>query len=428
MILLVIKPQRITKHMYSKNQKLIYADHSATTKVRAEVIEIMNEIYQEDFGNPSSIHSFGRKAKCRLDESRRDIASVINANEEQIIFTSGGTESNNLVLQGIERLFNEGHLQKKEKHIISTKIEHPSVKEPLEYLEKRGWEITWLDADKEGFINTDELNSCISSSTSLVSIIHSNNEIGTIQNLKSISEICKKNNVLFHTDAVQSFCKIPINVQDVNIDFMSMSGHKIYGPKGIGALYIKSLKTLSPLFLGGSQENKLRPGTENLPGIVGFAKAAKLLNNEMSLNSKKLRSLQINLMEKLSLIENVILTGVSLNKVKENIPEEKYLYRIPGHVSVCCRGIDGESLVLRADLKGIAASSGSACKSKQLNQNESNFEPSYVLLSIGVPKDCINGSLRLSLGVENIQEEVIYIASAVKDIVMKLQNKPALLK
>lgn len=395
------------------NKKIIYVDHSATTKVREEVVEAIIPILKENFGNPSSIHQFGRRAKSYLNEAREKTASVINANEEEIIFTSGGTESNNLVIFGIQKLLEEGNLKNKDKHIITSKIEHPAVKEPLEYLEKKGWRITWLNVDNEGFVSLNELTSSITTRTALVSIIHANNEIGTVQDLKAISNICKEKNVLFHTDIVQSFGKIPIDVRDLNIDFMSMSAHKIYGPKGVGALYSRSANDLSPVFMGGGQEKIIRPGTENLPGIVGFGVAAELIKKEMKENAIKLRSLQIELMEGLLKISNVILTGANIKKVKENFPIEKYLYRLPGHVSICMKDIEGENLVLQADLKGIAASSGSACSSGTL-------EPSHVLIATNVPSDYVRGSLRLTLGRENTTDEIEYIIKAVKEIQLVL--------
>lgn len=395
--------------------KIIYADHSATTAARPEVIDAMLSVLDDNFGNPSSIHSFGRKAKNYLQSAREEIASVINAKPEELFFTSGGTESDNTVVSGISRFVEEN--KNKEKHIISTQIEHPAVKEPLEYLEKKGWHISLLSPNQEGFINIEELKATITPKTALVSIIHANNEIGTIQDIKKIGDLCKEHNVLFHTDAVQSFCKIPIDVNKLNIDFMSMSGHKIYGPKGIGALYIRSQAKLFPLIIGGGQETGFRSGTENMPGVAGFSIACKLLKNEMPENAQKLRHFQIKLMEGLLKVENIMLTGVHLGKVKENIPVEKFLHRIPGHVSLCCKNIEGESLVLQLDLKGIASSSGSACKNK--------FEPSHVLKAIGIPKDYVMGSVRFTLGRENIEKEIDYIAGTVKDIVQKIYKEPS---
>ena len=418
--------------MYNE-RNIIYVDNSATTKVRDEVAEVMLKVLKEDFGNPSSIHQFGRKAKAYLEEARGNIASLINANEEQIFFTSGGTESINTVIFGVSNLVEEKKIKNKDKHIITTKIEHPAVKESLEYLEQKGWNITWLSVDKEGFLDLDELKSKISLKTTLVSIIHANNEIGTIQDLKKISKICNENNVLFHTDAVQSFGKIPLDATNLNIDFMSMSGHKIYGPKGIGAIYIKSKDSLSPMLIGGGQENQIRPGTENISGIVGFGTAVKLLKDEMLPNAQKLRKLQLELMERFSKVQNILLTGPSLDKIKENIPHEKFLHRIPGHISICCKDIEGESLVLQADLKGIAVSSGSACSSKGLiNQTYTSqtltIKPSHVLLACRIPKNYVRGSLRITLGKDNSEDEIFYIFEAIKDIVENINKKAMALK
>ncbi len=406
----------------------IYADNSATTKVRDEVVEAMLNVLKEDFGNPSSIHQFGRTAKSYLEESRGNIASLINAKEEQIFFTSGGTESINTVIFGISKMMDEGSFKNKDRHIITTKIEHPAVKESLEHLEKKGWKVAWLNVDKEGFINFDELKSKISPRTTFVSIIHANNEIGTIQNLKKISEICNENNVLFHTDAVQSFGKIPIDVNNLNIDFMSMSGHKIYGPKGTGAIYIKSKDRLSPILIGGGQENKIRPGTENMAGIVGFATAAKLLKSELLPNAQKLRKFQIELMERFSELQHIMLTGPALVKVKENTPHEKFVHRTPGHVSLCCRNLEGESLVLQADLKGIAISSGSACSSRQSINDTSTIRPSHVLLACGIPENFARGSLRITLGKDDSEDEIYYISETIKNITENAKKKIAALK
>ncbi len=411
------------KLMYNK-KRIIYADHSATTRVRAEVVEAMLPLLTENFGNPSSIHAFGRKASEYLNKSRNEIASVINAEEDQIIFTSGGTESNNTVIFGLVRLLEDGKIKNKEKHIITSKIEHPSVKEPLEYLEKKGWKITWLDVDKEGFLDLNQLESFISDKTLLVSVIHANNEIGTIQSIGKISKVCRKHNVLFHTDSVQAFGKVPVNVKYMDMDFMSMSAHKIYGPKGVGALYIKSPEDFSSYLVGGGQENNLRSGTESLPSIVGFAKAAKLMHSEMDENVKKLRFLQIKLMEGLEELNDLVFTGVTLDKIKENYSEEKFLYRIPGHVSLCVKNVEGETLVLQADLRGIACSSGSACKSR--DKKESNFEPSHVLVALTVPEEFRNGSLRLTLGRENTEADIEYIIKSVKDIVLMLNKQPSM--
>ena len=413
--------------MYS-NHKTIYADNSATTKVRDEAVEVMLKVLKEDFGNPSSVHQYGRKAKSYLEDARNSIASLVNTKEEQIFFTSGGTESINTVIFGIAKMFEESCFNNKERHIITTKIEHPAVKESLEYLEKKGWTISWISVDKEGFINLEELKRVISQKTLLVSIIHANNEIGTIQDLQSISEICSENNVLFHADAVQSFGKIPIDINKLNIDFMSMSGHKIYGPKGTGAIYIKSMENLPYVFIGGSQENKIRPGTENIAGIAGFGIAAKLIKSETLLTASKLREMQFKLMENFSKLENVILTGPGLHKIKENIPNEKFLYRIPGHISICCKDTEGESLVLQADLRGLAISSGSACSTRDAINRISEIKASHVLKACGIPKDYIKGSLRISLGKDNSEEDIHCILETIKNILELTKEKVVALK
>lgn len=387
------------------SSKRIYADNSATTKVRPEVVSIMVDVLQENFGNPSSLHSYGKNAKKILNDSRKNIASLINANEDEVIFTSGGTESNNLVILGLVKMFPD------KKHLITTKIEHSSVKEPFEYLEKNGWDVTWLDVDKKGFIDLEQFKSKIKENTLLVSIIHANNEIGTIQDIKSISSICKEKKVLFHSDCIQSFGKILIDVKELNVDFISLSGHKIYGPKGIGALYIKSSENINSLLIGGGQENGLRPGTENLPGIAGFGVAAKLLKDEMNFNSEKLKQLQLSLMEKFVKIEGLVLTGPGVDDLEQ---------RLPGHVSVCVKDIEGESLVLQMDLKGIAVSSGSACSSQK---KDKAVEPSYVIKALGLPKDYEKGSLRITFGMENTLEDSECIESSLKEILEKIKRK-----
>ncbi len=409
----------------SNNKKTIYADNSATTKVRDEVAEVMLTVLKEDYGNPSSIHQYGRKAKSCLEEARNNISSLLNSDEKQILFTSGGTESNNLVIFGISKMWEEGAFKAKEKHIMTTKTEHPSIKEPLEYLENKGWNITWLNVNNEGFIDLEELKAKISSKTLLVSIIHANNEIGTIQDLKTISKICKENNVFFHTDAVQSFGKLPFDLSTLNIDFMSISGHKIYGPKGTGVLYIKSINNLPPIFIGGGQERNLRSGTENLAGIVGFGTAAKLLNKEIIPNAQKLRKLQIELMEKFSNLNNILITGPGLEKVRQNIPIETFSFRLPGHISICCKGIEGESLVLQLDLNGIAVSSGSACSSNDSSDSKSVIRPSHVLQACDIPKDYIKGSLRITLGKDNSKEEILQIFETTHNIIENIRKKNA---
>lgn len=401
--------------------KKVYADNSATTKTRDEAVDSMLNVLKEDFGNPSSIHSFGRKAKSILNNSREEIAKVVNAKPEEIYFTSGGTEADNLVLSGIEKYVREN--SKKSKHIISSKIEHSAIKTPLEVLENNGWEITWLNVDKEGFVSLEELKNSIKEETALVSIIHANNEIGTIQDLKTISNICKEKKVLLHSDMVQSFCKAPINLKEICVDFASFSSHKIYGPKGVGALYINSEISsfeFTPLFFGGSQEQKIRPGTENLAGIVGFATAAKFLISELNENKSKLQKLEEIILSKISQINNIILTGAQSGSS-----------RIPGHISFCAKDLKGENLVLQFDLKGIAVSSGSACSSNEKSgtiDENAILEPSHVLKALGVNEDCINGSIRISLGKYNTEEEAQYLANTIESVIQNLSSKELITK
>lgn len=396
--------------------KRIYADNSATTKVRNEVVDLVSKLMKDDFGNPSSLHFFGKRAKNYLDEAREKVSNVINSDPGNIYFTSGGTESNNLVIFGIEKSIEEKTLSKK-KHIITTKIEHPSIKTPLEYLEKKGWNISWLNTDKEGFVDLDQLKSEINPETALVSVIHANNEIGTIQNINLISNICKKNDVLFHIDATQSFGKIPINAASADIDFITFSSHKIYGPKGVGGIYINSKHKLEPLIIGGSQEKDIRSGTENLPGIAGFGLAAYLLNKNITQNANYLTSLQLDLINKLSKINNLILTGP-----KEKDLDLGLLKRLPGHVSFCIKNIEGENIVLQLDLRGIAVSSGSACSSSKSNA-ESKLEPSHVIKAINTPKEFENGSIRISLGINNTKDDVDYIFENLCLILNNLNKK-----
>lgn len=396
-------------------KQIIYCDNSATTKPRAEVVGVMNKMLEEDYGNPSSLHSCGRKAKHYIEDAREQIANVINAAKEQIIFTSGGTEANNLVIFGVAKLFEELK-DKKEKHLITTKIEHPSIKEPFEYLEKSGWNITWLDVDKEGFVDINSLEKSITSKTVLVSVIHANNEIGTIQDVKKVASICKKNNVLFHIDAVQSFGKIPLDVVDLDIDFVSLSSHKIYGPKGSGALFVKNPDYLKAILLGGGQEENLRAGTENVLCIAGFGLAAKLISEEILANATNLRKYQVDLIEKLSSLNSFIFTGPSIQKIKQNLPDEKYLFRLPGHVSIASDLFEGESLVLQADLRGLCLGSGSACSSNKKTSLGSKIVPSHVLLACGFNEKYSNGSLRITFGRENSARDISSVVEVVKSI------------
>ncbi|MFZ5943339.1 MAG: cysteine desulfurase NifS [Bacillota bacterium] len=376
----------------------VYMDHSATTPVRPEVAQLVSKYMTETFGNPSSVHAFGREAKKGIENAREQIAIVINAKPEEIFFTSGGTEADNMAIIGTA-LAN----QEKGKHVITTQIEHHAVLDSCHYLEKMGFEVTYLSVDDKAMVNVEEFEKAIRPDTILVTMMHVNNEVGTILPIEEIGKITRARNILLHVDAVQSFGKIPIDVNKMNIDMLSASGHKIYAPKGIGCLYLRKGTKISPLMYGGSQERKRRPGTENVPGIVGFGLAAELALKEMEQEQNRLAKLRdkliIGLMEK---IPEIQLNGHPTQ-------------RLHGNVNVSIRYIEGESLLLMLDLKGIAASSGSACTSGSL-------DPSHVLISMGICHEIAHGSLRLTLGKANSEEDIDYILEVLPEIVEKLRS------
>ena len=375
----------------------IYADHAATTPVREEVYEAMAPYFKGIFGNPSSLYSIGREARKDIEESRNLIASTINADPEEIIFTSGGTESDNLAIQGIA-------LANKEKgnHIITSVIEHHAVLNTCKFLEKNGLKVTYIDVDESGLINPKDVESAITDKTILVSIMHANNEVGTMQDIEQIGKICFNKKIYFHTDAVQTYCKIPIDVKKINLNLLSASAHKFYGPKGVGFLYVKKGTSIKPIVHGGNHESQLRSGTENVAGIVGMGKASELAVESMKEESDKERKLRDDLIKKLSSLKDSRLNG----------HKEK---RLPGNVHFSFKGADGEALINNLDKKGIACSTGSACSSKSL-------EPSHVLSSIGLNKDFLHGSLRITLGKDNNQEDIDFIYESVKEIVENLRK------
>ncbi len=376
----------------------VYLDNAATTRVRDEVIKEMNEYYGELYGNPSSIYNFGQIAKKAVESSREKVARLINSNPGEIYFTGGGSEADNWALKGILSA-NE----KKGNHIITTKIEHHAVLHTCEYLEKKGAEVTYLDVDENGLIDLKQLEESIKDNTVLISIMFANNEIGTIQPIKEIGEIAKKNNIIFHTDAVQAVGNEPIDVKDMNIDMLSLSAHKIHGPKGVGALYIKKGIRIHNLIHGGAQEKKLRAGTENVPGISGLGVAADLAYQNLDKKREKLTNLRDKLIKRISSeVPECILNGH---------PEK----RLPGNVNFSFRYIEGESLLLYLDMEGISASSGSACTSGSL-------DPSHVLMAIGLPHEIAHGSLRLSLSEYNNEEEVDYTVEKVITVVKRLRQ------
>ncbi len=376
----------------------IYLDHSATTPVDLEVAALMMTYYTEKYGNPSSVHSFGREARQALEEARRQVAELIGATPQEVTFTSGGTEADNLAILGTVEA-----MRKKGKHLITSAIEHHAVLETFEYLEKKGFELTIIPVDSEGIVSVEDVRKAVRPDTILISVMHANNEVGAIQPIAEIGKLAKEFGITFHVDAVQSLGKIPINVKDLNIDLMTVSSHKIYGPKGVGALYIRKGVRIVPLTHGGSQEKKRRSGTENTPGIIGFGKACELIGKRMAEEAE----LQTKLRDKLM---NGILERIEYVKVNGPLGEK----RLPNNVNVSIRFVEGESLLLSLDMLGIAASSGSACTSGSL-------DPSHVLLAMGLVHEIAHGSLRFSLGHQNTEEEIDYVLEQLPKIVERLR-------
>ena len=379
-------------------KKRIYLDNAATTPVAQEVVKAMLPYFSENFGNASSINKEGQDARRAIEDSRRGIAGFINARADEIIFTGSGTESNNTVIKGLA--FSE--LGKEKNHIITSKIEHHAILEPCEFLEKKGFKVTYVPVDNEGLVNVKDIEKSITQRTLLVSIMHTNNEIGTIQPIEEIGKICKKKNVLFHSDAVQSFGKLPIDVGRMNIDFLSASAHKIYGSKGVGLLYIRKGIQIEPLLHGGGHEFGLRSSTENTAGIVGFAKAVEICQREMKPEAKRLTALRDYLIKEMLKIPNTKLNGHPIKRLYNNTNFSFF-------------GIEGESLIMHLDMQGIAGSTGSACSTKSL-------KPSHVLTAIGLPHVQAHGSLRLTLGRSSTKEEIDYTIKNVREIVENLRK------
>lgn len=381
----------------NKMGKYIYLDNAATTKVLPEVVEAMLPYFTEDFGNPSAIYGFAGVAKTAVDQARDIIAGGLGAKSSEIYFTAGGSESDNWALKSVaENFANKG------KHIITTKIEHHAILHTAEYLEKKGFEVTYLDVDEFGIISLDELEKAIRPDTILISIMAANNEIGSIQPLAEIGKIAKAHNVLFHTDAVQAFGHIPISVEEMNIDLLSASGHKINGPKGIGFLYIRKTVLLKSFIHGGSQERGRRAGTPNVPGIVGFGKAAEVAFAKLQQRSKQEAELRNHLITRV--LEEIPYARLNGHREK----------RLPNNAHFCFRFIEGESLLILLDQKGICASSGSACTSGSL-------DPSHVLLAIGLPHEIAHGSVRLTLSEDTTKEEIDFVVDELKKIVERLR-------
>ncbi len=378
--------------------KRIYLDYSATTPTKEEVVREMLPYYSEVFGNPSSVHAFGRDAKSHVIEARETIAKTINAKSDELYFTAGGTESDNWAIWGVMRAN-----AKKGNHFITSTVEHHAVLHTAAALEKAGYKVTYLEVDEYGLVSPEALAAAIQDDTVLVSIMYINNEIGTKQNIAALSKVCHDKGVIFHTDAVQAYGNTPIDVVAEGIDLMSMSGHKIYGPKGIGALYIKKGIRIANFIEGGAQERKRRPGTENVPAIIGFAKAAQLAHDNLDAHIAHCSALRDRMIE----------------GVFDKIPEVKLnghpQQRHPGNVNISFKYIEGESLLLSLDLKGVAASSGSACTSGSL-------DPSHVLMAIGLTHEIAHGSLRLTMGDFTSEEDVDYTLEALVEIVDRLRQ------
>ena len=376
----------------------IYLDHAATTKTSPEVLQAMLPYYNEQYGNPSSIYTFATNNLEAIAIAREQIATAIHCKPEEIFFTSGGTEADNWALLGIALANSD-----KGKHIITTKIEHHAILNTCRFLEELGYEITYLDVDEYGVVKLTELKRAIRQDTILISVMYANNEIGTIQPIKEIGKIAKYHHILFHTDAVQAFCQLPINVEECHIDLLSMSGHKIYGPKGVGCLYIRSGVRIRSLLRGGAQERHRRAGTENVPGIIGMGKAVAIaMTNlyECQKRETKLRNYLI----------NRILTEIPYARLNGHPT-----MRLANNVNVGFQFVDGESILIMLDLKGICASGGSACTSGSL-------DPSHVLLAIGLPDELARGSIRLTLGEETTKEDLDYTIGQLKEIITKLRS------
>ena len=380
------------------NKKIIYLDNAATTKTRPEVVEAMLPYFTEKFGNPSSVYGFASQNKEAVTVAREQIAKALNAPTQDIYFTAGGSEADNWALKAAMEAYKD-----KGNHLITTKIEHHAILHTCEYLEKNGCEVTYLDVDENGVVDLEQLKKSIKPTTVLISVMYANNEIGTVQPIKEIGQIAKQHGVLFHTDAVQAFGQLPIDVVAENIDMLSASGHKLNGPKGIGFLYIKKGLKLRSLIHGGGQERKRRAGTENVPGIVGFGKAVELAVAGMEEKIKKETELRDYMIDRvLAEIPYVRLNG-------------HRTLRLPNNANFSFQFIEGESLLIMLDMKGICASSGSACTSGSL-------DPSHVLLAIGLPHEIAHGSLRLTISDETTMEDADFVVDNLKQIVERLRN------
>ncbi len=373
----------------------IYLDNGATTAVDKEVVEAMLPFFKDKYGNASSMHHAGQDARKAVDDARQKIADALGAEAKEIIFTSGGTESDNLAIKGAARANKE-----KGNHIITTKIEHPAVLSTCKKLEKEGFSVTYLDVDPDGLVSPESLEKAITDKTILVSIIHGNNEIGTVQDIAGLGKICREKGVLFHTDAVQSFTKVPLDVSLLPVDMMSISAHKIHGPKGTGALYVRAGTRLKPLMQGGSHEFKMRPGTENVPGIVGFARAAEIA---LAVDVSKITEVRNHAFKQII---------KEIDNIKVNGPRDEM--RLCNNINISFANVEGEALGSYLDIDGICVSTGSACSSQTL-------EPSHVLLAIGLSKEIANGTLRMTLSKHTTKEEIDKAVESLKKHTEKLR-------
>ena len=385
-------------------KKRIYLDHAATTPTDPEVVEAMLPYLSDVFGNPSSIHSFGQEAKAAVEEARDKIAALIGARGEEMVFTGGGTEADNFAIKGIAYA-NEG----KGNHIITTPIEHHAVMETCKFLQGRGFEVTYLTVDGYGLVDPQDVKKAITDKTILISVMHANNEVGTIEPIAEIGEIAREAGIYFHTDAVQAVGHMPVKVDELGVDLLAMSAHKFYGPKGVGALYIRKGTKLIPFMHGGEQERRRRAGTENVPAIVGLGKTAEIAQREMDAEAKRLISLR-----------NKLIKGL-MGRIEHSRLNGHPTQRLPNNVNVSIEFVEGESMLLNLDLEGIAASTGSACSS-------SSLEPSYVLLAMGLSHELAHGSLRFSLGRETTEEDIARVLEISPRIIAKLRAMSPMLR
>ena len=378
-------------------KEFVYLDNAATTKVRPKVVEAMLPYFTEIYGNASAVYDFGQKCKQAMEDARETIAASIGTKAANIYFTAGGSESDNWALKGVAEAYGD-----KGKHIITTKIEHHAILHTCAYLEQQGYEVTYLDVDADGLVSPEALRQAIRPDTILISVMFANNEIGTIEPIAELGQIAHEHGIIFHTDAVQAYTQVPIDVEKMHIDLLSASGHKLNGPKGIGFLYIRQGLKLKSFIHGGAQERKRRAGTENVPGIVGLGKAVEIAMDTMEERTAKESALRDYLIARIE--EEIPFAKLNGHRVK----------RLPNNVNFCFRFIEGESMLIMLDMAGICGSSGSACTSGSL-------DPSHVLLAIGLPHEIAHGSLRLTLGDENTKEQVDYVVDHLKEIVAKLR-------